>query len=86
MFAIYKKEMRAYFQNPIGYVFAGIFLLLAALLCSYTVSYIELWSAFLFENLSTFFQAVIDKQLHFVYNDFGRTNRFVRKVRCLLHN
>ena len=36
MLAIYKKEMRAYFANPVGYVFAGIFLLLAALLCSYT--------------------------------------------------
>ena len=36
MFAIYKKEMRSYFINPIGYVFAGIFLVLASLLCCYT--------------------------------------------------
>ncbi len=36
MFAIYKKEMRSYFTNPIGYVFVGIFLLFSALLCSYT--------------------------------------------------
>ncbi len=36
MFAIYKKEMRSYFVNPIGYVFAGIFLAFSALLCSYT--------------------------------------------------
>ncbi|MBE6583920.1 MAG: ABC transporter [Ruminococcaceae bacterium] len=36
MLAIYKKEMRSYFSNPIGYVFVGIFLLFAALLCSYT--------------------------------------------------
>ncbi len=36
MFAIYKKEMRSYFTNPIGYVFSGIFLLICALLCSYT--------------------------------------------------
>lgn len=36
MFAIYKKEMRSYFINPIGYVFVGIFLSLAALLCCYT--------------------------------------------------
>ena len=36
MLAIYKKEMRSYFTNPIGYVFAGIFLLFSALLCCYT--------------------------------------------------
>jgi ABC-2 type transport system permease protein len=36
MFAIYKKEMRSYFTNPIGYVFTGIFLVFSALLCCYT--------------------------------------------------
>lgn len=36
MFAIYKKEMRSYFTNPIGYIFTGIFLLFSAILCSYT--------------------------------------------------
>lgn len=36
MFAIYKKEMRSYFTNPIGYIFAGVFLVCAALLCCYT--------------------------------------------------
>ena len=36
MFAIYNKEMRSFFINPIGYVFVGIFLALAALLCCYT--------------------------------------------------
>ena len=36
MFAIYKKEMRSFFINPIGYVFVGIFIALAALLCCYT--------------------------------------------------
>ena len=36
MTAIYKKEMQAYFSNPIGYVFCGIFLTLAAGLCCYT--------------------------------------------------
>lgn len=36
MFAIYKKEMRSYFANPIGYVFAGIFLLFSSLICCYT--------------------------------------------------
>ena len=36
MFAIFKKELRSYFVNPIGYVFVGIFLLFSALLCCYT--------------------------------------------------
>ena len=36
MFAIYKKEMRSYFINPIGYVFAGIFLLAGAFIFGYT--------------------------------------------------
>ena len=36
MIAIYKKELRSYFINPIGYVFCGIFLALAAILCCYT--------------------------------------------------
>ncbi len=36
MFAIYKKEMRSYFTNPIGYVFSGIFLLFSAILFNYT--------------------------------------------------
>ncbi len=36
MFAIYKKELRSYFINPIGYVYIGVFLALAALLCCYT--------------------------------------------------
>jgi len=36
MFAIYKKEMRSFFINPIGYVFVGIFMVLSSLLCCYT--------------------------------------------------
>ena len=36
MIAIYKKEMRSYFINPIGYVYLGIFLAISALVCSYT--------------------------------------------------
>ena len=36
MFAIYKKEMRSYFTNPIGYIFVGIFLMFSAVLCCYT--------------------------------------------------
>ncbi len=36
MFAIYKKELRSFFINPIGYVFVGAFLGIAALICCYT--------------------------------------------------
>ncbi len=36
MFAIYKKELRSFFINPIGYVFIGAFLGIAALICCYT--------------------------------------------------
>lgn len=36
MFAIFKKELRSYFINAIGYVYVGVFLTVAALLCCYT--------------------------------------------------
>ena len=36
MTAIYKKELRSYFINPIGYVYLGIFLAISALVCCYT--------------------------------------------------
>ncbi len=36
MFAIYKKELRSYFINAIGYVYVGVFLAAAALICCYT--------------------------------------------------
>lgn len=36
MFAIFKKELRAYFTTPVGYVFAGIFLAAAAMICATT--------------------------------------------------
>ena len=36
MFAIYKKELRSYFINPVGYVYVGVYLTVAALLCCYT--------------------------------------------------
>jgi ABC-2 type transport system permease protein len=37
MFAIYKRELRSYFITPIGYIFAGMFLLVSGLLFSYTI-------------------------------------------------
>lgn len=36
MFAIYKKELRSFFVNPIGYIYCGVFLVFAALCCCYT--------------------------------------------------
>ena len=36
MFAIFKKELRSYFMNAIGFVYIGVFLALSALLCCYT--------------------------------------------------
>lgn len=36
MLAIYKKELRSYFINPIGYVYVGVFLAFSALLACYS--------------------------------------------------
>ena len=36
MFAIYKKELRSYFVNPIGYVFVALFLAVSSLIFTYT--------------------------------------------------
>ncbi len=44
MLAIYKKEMRSYFINPIGYVYLGIFLVFSALLACYTTLISESYS------------------------------------------
>ncbi len=39
MFAIYKKELRSYFVNPIGYVYIALFLAVSSLLFTYTTLY-----------------------------------------------
>lgn len=36
MFAIYKKELRSYFINAVGYVYVGVFLAISAFLLCYT--------------------------------------------------
>ncbi len=36
MFAIFKKELRGYFLNPVGYVYTGVFLAASALICAMT--------------------------------------------------
>ena len=37
MKAIYRKELRSYFINPIGYIYLGVFLVAAAVLFYFTV-------------------------------------------------
>ena len=39
MFAIYKKELRSYFVNPIGYIYVALFLAISSLLFTYTTLY-----------------------------------------------
>ena len=39
MFAIYKKELRSYFVNPIGCVYVALFLAVSSLLFTYTTLY-----------------------------------------------
>lgn len=53
MFAIYKKELRSYFINAIGYVYVGVFLAVAALLCCYTTLGSKSY------DTSTYFQMLI---------------------------
>ncbi len=53
MFAIYKKEMRSYFTNPIGYIFTGVFLVFAAILCSYTTLLVKSY------DTSSYFSAMV---------------------------
>ena len=53
MFAIFKKELRAYFISPIGYVYVGLFLAASALFC--TMSTLQQASY----NTSNYFQYMI---------------------------
>ena len=53
MLAIYKKELRSYFINPIGYVFVGVFLAVSALLCCYTTLKVSSY------NTATYFTFLI---------------------------
>lgn len=53
MFAIFKKELRGYFINPIGYIYLGVFLVAAALICAFTTIQIGSY------NTSSYFQYLI---------------------------
>lgn len=53
MLAIFSKEMRSYFISAVGYVYAGIFLTVSALLCCYTTLLSQSY------NTSAYFTALI---------------------------
>ncbi|MBO5269616.1 MAG: ABC transporter permease [Clostridia bacterium] len=53
MFAIFQKEMRSYFISAVGYVYTGIFLAVAALVCCYTTLLSQSY------NTSAYFVALI---------------------------
>ncbi|MBR2432418.1 MAG: ABC transporter, partial [Clostridia bacterium] len=59
MFAIYKKELRSYFTNPHGYVFAGIFLALSALVFSYTTLLMQSYDTTLYFTVMVFALVVL---------------------------
>ena len=62
MFAIYKKELRSYFLNAIGYVYVGVFLAVSAILCCFT----------------TLSAKTYDTTDYFTYIIFSFTKRVVR--------
>ncbi len=53
MLAIYKKELRSYFANAIGFVYVGVFLSAAALLCGYSTLFARSY------DTSTYFTLLI---------------------------
>ena len=59
MFAIYKKELRSFFINPIGYVYTGAFLGLAALLCCYTTILSSSYDTSLYFTLMLFAMGIL---------------------------
>ena len=58
MLAIYKKELRSYFINPIGYVFLGVYLTLSALLCAYTTIQSKTYSTATYFTMMLFVLAI----------------------------
>lgn len=59
MLAIYKKELRSYFVNPHGYVFAGIFLVLSAIIFSYTTLLAQSYDTSTYFTVMVFAYAVL---------------------------
>ena len=58
MLAIYKKELRSYFINPIGYVFVGVYLVFSALLFAYTTIRSGTYSTSTYYTMTVFVLAV----------------------------
>ncbi len=54
MLAIFKKELKSYFINAIGYVYVGIFLAVSALLCCYTTLGSMTYSTDVYFNMMIF--------------------------------
>ena len=54
MGAIYKKEMRAYFTTPVGYIFVGALLLLTAVAFSLTTLWQQSWNTMQYFTLTLF--------------------------------
>ncbi len=59
MQAIYKKEMLSYFINPQGYIFSGIFLLLSAIVCTFTTLQSQSYDTSSFFTVMIFVLAVL---------------------------
>jgi ABC-2 type transport system permease protein len=59
MFAIYKKELRSFFINPIGYIYVGAFLGLAALVCCYTTIMSSSYSTSLYFTIMMFAMGIL---------------------------
>ena len=59
MFAIYKKELRSIFINPIGYIYVGAFLGLAALVCCYTTIMSSSYSTSLYFTIMMFAMGIL---------------------------
>lgn len=53
MTAIYKREIKAYFKTPTGYVFMGVFLCVSAFLCTLTTLHART------SDFSTYFQLLV---------------------------
>ena len=54
MFAIYKKEMRSYFINAIGYVYIAVFLAISALVCCFTTLHMQSYEVSLYFTIMIF--------------------------------
>ena len=82
MSAIYRKELRSYFINPIGYIYLGVFLVFSALLCCYTTlisgsydtgsyfTYLILKFSKNRDFLNTFYEQILDTYKKNYLNDW----------------